>query len=284
MPPLGGPIHDGRAIGFDWRRLLLCHAVMNAWLTLSAAALCSATLVIAAETRDTHCYEMRVYYAAPGKLDDLNKRFRDHTLQLFEKHGIENIGYWVPIENSENKLIYVLRYPSRDAREKSWKEFFADTDWKVAAKASEANGKLVAKVESYFMQATDYSPAIKPSKSGASRVFELREYTASEGNLGALDARFRDHTINLFKKHGMENVAYWHLMAGQKSADRKLIYILAHKSEDAGKASFGAFRQDADWIKAKEASEKSAGGSLTEGGMAGVKSTYMRATDYSPMR
>ncbi len=258
---------------------------MNSLLTLSTVALCaSATLVLAAETRDTHCYEMRVYYAPAGKLDDLNKRFREHTLRLFEKHGIENIGYWVPIENLENKLIYVLRYPNREAREKSWKEFFADADWKAAAKASEANGKLVNKVETYFMQATDYSPAIQPSKPAAPRVFELREYTASEGNLGALDSRFRDHTMALFKKHGMENIAYWHLMPDQKGADRRLIYILAHKSEDAGKASFGAFRQDPDWIKAKEASEKNAGGSLTEGGMAGVKSTYMKPTDYSPMR
>lgn len=257
---------------------------MNSWLTLSAVALCaSATLVIAAETKDTRCYEMRVYYAATGKLDDLNKRFRDHTLRLFEKHGIENIGYWVPITNAENKLIYVLRYPSREAREKSWKEFFADADWKAAAKASEANGKLVSKVESFFMQATDYSPEVKPAKA-APRVFELREYTASEGNLGALDARFRDHTMKLFEKHRMQNIAYWHLMPDQKGAERKLIYILAHKSEGAGKASFGAFRQDPDWIKAKEASEKKAGGSLTEGGMAGVQSTYMNATDYSPMK
>ena len=258
---------------------------MNSWLTFSAVALCaSATLVVAAETKDTHCYEMRIYYAPPGKLDDLNKRFREHTLRLFEKHGIENIGYWTPIENSENKLIYVLRYPSREAREKSWKEFFADADWKAAAKASEANGKLVSKVESFFMHATDYSPTIKPSKSGEPRVFELREYTASEGNLGALDARFRDHTIKLFEKHGRQNIAYWHLMPGQKDAERKLIYILAHKSKEAGEASLAAFRQDPGWIKAKEDSEKKAGGPLTEGGMAGVKSTYMQPTDYSPMK
>jgi hypothetical protein len=226
---------------------------------------------------------MRIYHAAPEKLDDLNKRFREHTLKIFEKHGIENIGYWMPIDNSENKLIYILRYPSRDAREKSWKAFFADPEWKAVAKASEANGRLVTKVDSQFMQVTDYSPEIEVS-SAAPRVFELREYTASAGNLGALDARFREHTIALFKKHGMQNVAYWHLLPDQKEAERKLIYILAHKTEDAGKASFAAFRQDPDWIKAKDASEKKAGGPLTEGGQAGVKSTYMRATDYSPMR
>jgi len=258
---------------------------MNTLLTLSAAAfLASAAIVVAAETKETRLYELRIYHAAPGKLDDLNKRFRDHTVKLFEKHGMENIGYWTPIENTNNLLIYVLAFPNKEARDKSFRAFGADPDWRAAAKASEANGRLVGKVESYFMQATDYSPAIKPSKSGGPRVFELREYTASEGNLGGLDSRFRDHTVKLFQKHGMENIGYWHLTPGQKDAERKLIYILAHKSADAGKTSFGAFRQDPDWIKAKEESEKKAGGSLTEGGMAGVKSTYMQATDYSPMK
>jgi hypothetical protein len=260
-------------------------AAMNTFLTLSAATVfASAAIVVAAETKDTRLYEMRVYYAAPGKLDDLNKRFRDHTVKLFEKHGMENIGYWVPLDNTNNALIYVLAFPSREARDKSFKAFGADPEWRAAAKASEANGRLVSKIESFFMQATDYSPAIKPSKGGEPRVFELRDYTASQGNLSALDARFRDHTIKLFSKHNMEHIGYWHLAAGQKDAERKLIYILAHKSPEAGKASFTAFRQDPDWIKARADSEQKAGGSLTEDGIAGVKSTYMRPMDYSPMR
>lgn len=255
---------------------------MNTLLTISAVALlASSALVLAAETKDTRVYEMRIYYATPGKLDDLNKRFRDHTLSLFEKHGIENIGYWTPVDNTNNALIYVIAHASRDVAKKSWAAFLADPDWKAAQKASEANGKLISKIESYFMQATDYSPVIKPSRAG---VFELREYTASEGNLAALDSRFRDHTLKLFSKHGMNHIAYWLLMPGQKEANRKLIYILAHKSPEAGAASFAAFRQDPVWVEARAASEKKAGGSLTEGGMAGVKSTYMKATDYSPTR
>lgn len=258
---------------------------MNTLLTISAVVLAASTaVVIAAEPKDSRLYELRIYHAAPGKLDDLNKRFRDHTVKLFEKHGMENIGYWTPIENTNNLLIYVLAFPNKEARDKSFRAFGADPDWRAAARASEASGRLVSRIESYLMQATDYSPAIKPSKTGEPRVFELREYTASQGNLAALDSRFRDHTVQLFSKHGMQHVGYWHLTAGQKDAERKLIYILSHKSQEAGKASFGAFRQDADWIKAREASEKKAGGSLTEGGMAGVKSTYMQATDYSPTK
>ena len=243
--------------------------------------LATTMLTALAADKDTRCFEMRTYFAAEGKLDALNARFRDHTCKLFEKHGMENLGYWMPLENPDRKLIYILGYPSREAREKSWKAFVADPDWKAAHKASETNGKLVAKADSLFLSATDYSPAIKPSLATPARSFELRTYTASAGNLGALDARFRDHTVKLFRQHGMEHVGYWHPLPGQKGADNTLIYILAHKSKEARDASFKAFRDDPAWLTAKEASEKKAGGSLTEGGMAGVEAIMMQPTDYS---
>lgn len=230
---------------------------------------------------DPRVFEMRIYYAAEGKLDALHSRFRDHTTDLFEKHGITNIGYWTPVENPERELIYFLAYPSREAREQSWKAFMADPDWQKAYKASEVDGKLVSKVVSKFFTATDYSPAIKADASG-DRVFELRTYTTTPGNLEALHSRFRDHTVKLFEKHGMTNVAYWSLIDGQEGADNTLLYILAHKSEDAAKASFGAFRNDPTWTAARTASEQTAGGSLTVEG--GVKSRFMNATDYSPIR
>jgi hypothetical protein len=258
-------------------------------LSLESLLACGIVLAMAvaagAAEKDSRVYEMRVYYAADGKLDALHARFRDHTTKLFEKHGMTNIGYWTPLENPERKLIYFLAYPSRQAREKSWQAFIADPAWKAAQKASEVNGKLVDKVESLFLSATDYSPEIKPAgKSSKSddRVFELRTYTATKDNLGNLNARFRDHTLKLFEKHGMTNVAYWVPLEGQKGADNTLIYILAHKSVDAAKASFDAFRQDLAWIAARKASEEKGGGSLTA--KDGVKSVFMKATDYSPIR
>src|SRR5258706_9130691 len=148
-------------------------------LTLIAATM---TATAFAADQDTRCFEIRTYYAPPGKLDDLHARFRDHTCKLFEKHGIVNIGYWVPLENTNNQLTYVLAYPSREAREKSWKEFMADPDWQAVQKATEANGRIVTKVESRFLIATDYSPEIKPSVASPERTFELRTYTASTGN------------------------------------------------------------------------------------------------------
>lgn len=251
-------------------------------LSLLAVLMLAATVTASAAEKDPRVFEMRTYYAAPGKLDELHARFRDHTIGLFEKHGITNVGYWVPIENAENKLIYVLAYPSREARESSWKEFQADEDWKKARAASEANGKLVAKVEAIFLSATDFSPSVQPSKGTGDRVFELRTYTTTPNNLPVLHARFRDHTISLFTKHGMTNLFYWQLLPDQAGAENTLIYMLAHGSTDAAKASFDAFRADPDWVAARKASEEKGGGSLTIPD--GVKSVFLKATDYSPTR
>src|SRR6187455_757726 len=96
-----------------------------------------------ARADDGRLYEMRVYYAAPGKLDALNARFRDHTCKLFEKHGITNVAYLTPLENPENKLIYFVSYPSMEARTDSWAAFSKDPAWQAARSASEADGKLL---------------------------------------------------------------------------------------------------------------------------------------------
>jgi len=105
-------------------------------------------------------FEMRTYIAAPGKLDDLNSRFRNHTNTLFKKHGMELIGYWTPTADpaAKNTLIYILAFPSKDAADKAWKAFRDDPEWKKVVAETEANGKLVEKVESVYMKPTDYSP------------------------------------------------------------------------------------------------------------------------------
>ncbi|RAK57648.1 NIPSNAP family protein [Phenylobacterium deserti] len=108
----------------------------------------------------TAVYELRTYYAAPGKLEALNTRFRQHTLKMFEKHGMTNVAYWSDLDAPNGRVIYVLAYPSREARDASWKAFGSDPEWRAIASASEANGKLVDKVESVFMKMTDYSPPL----------------------------------------------------------------------------------------------------------------------------
>ena len=112
---------------------------------------------------DQRVFEMRTYYTHPGRLDALNKRFREHTCALFKKHGIELIGFWTPQDEKDGKadtLVYLLAYPSRDAAKESWKGFGADPEWKAAREASEKDGPIVKKVVSVYLDPTDYS-AIK---------------------------------------------------------------------------------------------------------------------------
>jgi len=105
-------------------------------------------------------FELRTYTAPPGKLGDLQKRFRDHTLKMFEKHGMTNIGYWVPQDEPahSNTLIYVIAHESREQAKKNWAAFGADPEWQKVRTASEVNGKILEKApESVYMDATDYS-------------------------------------------------------------------------------------------------------------------------------
>jgi NIPSNAP len=109
---------------------------------------------------DPRVFEMRTYYAAPGKMTALHARFRDHTCGLFKKHGMTIVGFWVPrdAKEAEVKLVYLLAYPSKEAADASWKAFRADPDWLKAKGDSEKDGTLVARVESVFLNPTDYSP------------------------------------------------------------------------------------------------------------------------------
>jgi hypothetical protein len=109
---------------------------------------------------DTRVFEMRTYYAHPGKMNALHARFRDHTNKLFVKHGMTLLGFWSPIDakQAEDKMVYILAYPSKEAADKSWDAFKKDPDWITAKKASEKDGPLVKRVDSVFLNPTDYSP------------------------------------------------------------------------------------------------------------------------------
>ena len=102
-------------------------------------------------------FELRIYYTYDGRLDALLNRFRNNTMRIFVKHGMANIAYWIP-KDKPNTLYYIMAYPSMEARDKAWKEFGEDPEWKEVARASEESGKIVSKVESVFLNATDFSP------------------------------------------------------------------------------------------------------------------------------
>jgi hypothetical protein len=111
----------------------------------------------AMQKQATPVFELRTYTTVDGRLPALNARFRDHTMKLFEKHGMKNVVYLTPLDQP-NQLVYLLQHDSREAAEKSFAAFRADPEWVAARTASEASGKIVEKVDSQFFEPTDYSP------------------------------------------------------------------------------------------------------------------------------
>ncbi len=132
------------------KRILSCAAVLAAAIALPPAG----------AQEHGRVFELRTYTCYEGKLPDLLARFRNHTIGIFEKHGMASIAYWVPQDEpaSRNTLIYVLAHPSREAARKNWEAFRNDPEWRQVQKDSEANGKLVSHVDSVFMDPAAFSP------------------------------------------------------------------------------------------------------------------------------
>src|SRR5580700_6761789 len=107
-------------------------------------------------------YELRVYHVNEGKLDDLLRRFRDHTMRLFEKHGMKNVAYWTPTDDpmKSRTLVYILSHASREAAVANWQAFRDDPEWQKVRDESEARGKLVEKIDSTYLALTDFSPRL----------------------------------------------------------------------------------------------------------------------------
>lgn len=218
-------------------------------------------------------YELRTYHCHEGKLDDLLNRFRNHTLRLFEKHGMENIGYWVPSEGNEQVLYYVLGYPDKAAREASWKSFVNDPEWQEVARRSELNGKIIEKITSRFMTLnTSLTPAINRGTTEATRLFEMRTYDCYPGKYPDLIQRFKDHALALFEKHGMTNVMYF------DTDDGSLLYFRTHKNAETAKRSLEGFRSDPEWIKVRDDSEKD--GKIVKN----MDGLFLKPVDFSALR
>jgi len=129
-------------------------------MAATALVFCGIAIGRAFQPAPSKVYEMRTYTATEGKFDAMSARFRDHTVRLFDKHGMKNVGYWTPMEgpNVGTTLIYILEHPSREAARANWAAFSKDPDWVKAKTESEAAGRIVGKAESVFLTATDYSP------------------------------------------------------------------------------------------------------------------------------
>jgi NIPSNAP len=214
-------------------------------------------------------YESRIYTAVPGKLPAVNDRFAKHTMDFFKKHGIGMLGFWTDEIGTSNRLIYILVFDSMADREKKWTAFQADPGWHQVRAETEASGPIVDHVVNAFMRLTPYSPPPQMR----SNIQELRIYDAMPGKLQALHDRFANHTMQLFTKHGIENVAYWTEDVGTSN---RLVYMLGHADLGAREKGFSAFQADPAWQQARAESER-------HGPLVRVsRHAILRLTPYSP--
>jgi len=118
---------------------------------------------VSPELPSTTVYKLRIYHAAAGKLPELLTRFREHTLKLFDRHGMKTLAFWTPADEPQKNemLMYILVHPSREAATANWKSFQDDAEWKAVKAKSEENGSLVDKVDSTYMAMTEFSPGLK---------------------------------------------------------------------------------------------------------------------------
>ena len=214
-------------------------------------------------------FENRVYTTVPGKLPALNDRFANHTIGFFRQYGVGMMGFWTDEIGVSNQLTYITTFDTMADREAKWAEFGSDTKRQQIFAETEVNGPLVALVENTFMRLTPYSPSPQLS----SKVQELRVYDTLPGRLPALHDRFANHTMALFERHGIQNVAYWTEDVG---TNNRLVYMLGYDSLGDREKSWASFGADPDWKKAREESE--ADGSIVRRS----RHRIMRLTDYSP--
>ncbi len=269
--------------------------------------------VVFAQAPATPAYELRIYTCNPDKLPVLEKRFREHSVRLLAKHGMESLYYWTVSEgatgdqNAKDMLIYILAHKDRESAVKSWEAFRADPEWQEVQKKSEENGKLLASdAVSIFMTPTEFSPAMEPANKDSNapaRLFELRKYNVGETGLPGTVDRFAAGEAELFRKHGMQTLAFW--TADDKSS---FIYLLAHKDRETSRQSwqtfFAEFRNFQTEYNARRGAARaavpaaapaapSAGAPATQpggarrggrGGGGGNEIRFLIPTDYSPRK
>jgi hypothetical protein len=262
----------------------------------------------AGDTMPKKLYELRIYQTNPGKLSDLHARFRDHTLKLFEKHGMENIIYWTLAENfrdesKDNTLIYILAHKNKEAADASWKGFRDDPAWQAVVAKSEENGKLLAAPPvSVFMNPTDFHPGDWEANSKSdtpARLFELRRYNDGEARVPATVGRFRDWEAELFRTSGIETLGFW------TTADNSaFVYLLGYKDRETAdrywQTFFTGFRsrgrnpnpqiREQGGEKQEAAPGRDAGTGTRQarrgrgGRGGGIEQRWLVPTDYSPRK
>lgn len=226
-------------------------------------------------------YELRIYHAAEDRFDHLQERFREHTDRIFRRHGLDPLGYWIPVEGPAKKrrrLVYLLKHPSRYQAYRNWIHFNNDREWQKLLEQPRYRGLLSESPTSIFLTETDYSSSIAQSIDQPGGIYELRTYVCNPDKLPLLNQRFREHTTRLFNGHGMRNIGYWNCFDTPDSTNT-LIYLIHHASREQADQNWSNFATDPEWQKVARQSQID-GKFLAQP----PERVYLRSLDFSPLR
>lgn len=217
-------------------------------------------------------FELRTYTVVAGRLDELHTRFREHTIRLLEKHGATSLGFWVPSDNSDNKLVFLLSYPTQSARNRTWSTLVADPEWLRVKQSSEhREGKLVERIESRFLAATEYSPALRPVRETDQREFELRTITADAARAEAAHTKLRTETLPELERNGAVIRGVWTVRSASES-ETTILYLVA-RTPRVGESEADSVIASLNGVGMRRPAVRPDSSIL-----------LLRATDYSPMK
>lgn len=215
-------------------------------------------------------YELRTYFASPGKLDDLHARFKNHTLRLHERYDIENVGYWVPTDNPKRTIVSLVSYPSMAARERSWSRLMADREWIQVRRDSEANGRILDTVREEILTA-DEAVTVKALALKEANGFEIRRFTEESGKADDVKAAVHDE---LSREYGAEQTRV-HFFTPTGEGNRTSATLIAIVVRPAPEVK--------DDVKPVSLRTGNSGG-LAAAKIPGAVVTNLKPTEYSPVK
>ena len=227
--------------------------------------------VARAAAQDDRVYELRTYFASPGKLDELHNRFKNHMLGFHEKYGIANLGYWVPTDNPKRMIVSLVSYPSSAARESSWAKLCEDRDWIQARRESELKGRILDAVREEVLSA-DEAADVLTFAAKESRAFEIRRFTSESGTSETLKTQVREQITKEFGKTNAVVRFFTPTGEGNRTTTTLMAFIIRPMTDGEG----------VEEVTVRRPGNAKAG--LAASRLVGEVVTVMKPTEYSPLK
>ena len=223
-------------------------------------------------------FEIRIYDVTTNKMDGVLERFRETVDPIRRRHGICAVGYWTAITPTGEKYVYLMKAASAADLATREKAFGADPDFQAGFAASNRkHGKTLDHITTIPL-ITDPAAQFNFTPTDPFRTFELRQYSVPAAKLAAFRARWRDHAIPIYARHGLQSIGWWQAAKPDPTGRETFICLLAGTSPAAIQKAIADFHADPEWRAITEQTEQD--GPLRDG----VVTLTLRPTEFSALR